>query len=47
MIVDYKDHTKKNLGHGDIWFYVFIVNIILSLLSILALVMINIIAHKV
>lgn len=47
MIVDYKDHTKKNLGHVGIWFYVFIVNIILSLLSILALVMTNIIAHKV
>ncbi len=45
LIVDYRIHTKKNLGHVGIWFYVVAVSICLSLVSALVLFALNVLAQ--
>ena len=37
MIIEYRDHTKTNVGHIGIWYYIFILSAILSLISIFVL----------
>jgi hypothetical protein len=37
LIIKYRDHTRQNEGHIGIWYYVAIVSILLSVISILVL----------
>jgi len=36
LIFRYRDHTKKNNGRVGTWYYIFLVNIFISIFSILA-----------
>ncbi len=36
LIFRYRDHTKKNIGRVGTWYYIFLVNIFISIISILA-----------
>ena len=37
LIIKYRDHTRQNEGRIGIWYYIAIVSILLSVISILAL----------
>lgn len=43
LIIKYRDHTKQVLGHIGIWYYIIIVSIALSLVSILSLFSIEVV----
>ena len=42
LIAKYRDHTRTNLGHVGIWYYVVIVSLALSLVSIIGLLVIEV-----
>lgn len=37
LLIKYRDHTKSTYGHTGIWFYVAIISLVMSIISILAL----------
>jgi hypothetical protein len=45
LIFDYKNHTKKTMGHIGIWYYVIIASIALTLSSIIPLLVLNLLSH--
>lgn len=34
IIFRYRDHTRKNIGHVGFWYYIFLVSIFISIISI-------------